>query len=456
MENNTAAPLKMILGFSLTFILLILLSLPGLVHTTLASSSSRSEQEFPAGAATASPQDTALDAPYVQSTAVLYLPLLSKDYFVPTPTEPPPPTPVPQDITLYCDDLIDPIEIPDDDPQGVDDRLAISDNKLINSLSLYLDIEHSWIGDLKVTLTNENSNITMTAVDRPGIPQAELGCGGNNIITILDDQAIQSIENKCSGYDPTISGIYQPNEPLFAFTGVSITGTWRLNVSDNYPNDMGRLNHWCLAATLVDTMPQPTPTPPPINLPDSAYVSGMTGQDQLYELDCESRSAVDWARHFGFDINEEDFLNRLPRSDDPEVGFVGDPGGFWGNIPPGDYGVHAPPVASLLQDYGLTAYSYRSMQWDELRAQIASGNPVMVWIIGGVSKNLVNGIPHYYTAPSTGKTTIVAPHEHTVIVVGYTPDDVTILNGGTFVDTPIDQFLDSWSALQFRAVAAGS
>jgi uncharacterized protein YvpB len=180
----------------------------------------------------------------------------------------------------------------------------------------------------------------------------------------------------------------------------------------------------------------------------------MSGRDQQLNLDCESRSAVDWAKHFGLNIDELDFLNHLPESDDPEVGFVGNPNGLWGRMPPDDYGVHAPPIADLLRDYGATASSYRSLQWDDLRAEIASGNPAIVWIIGGSSHNLANGIPHLYTAASTDNTTIVAPWEHTVILVGYTPTYVTVLNGSRFVDVSLNQFLDSWSVLQFMAVLA--
>jgi uncharacterized protein YvpB len=133
---------------------------------------------------------------------------------------------------------------------------------------------------------------------------------------------------------------------------------------------------------------------------------------------------------------------------------VGDPNGIWGNIPPNDYGVHALPISLNLQDYGVTAGSYHSLKWDDLRAEIASGNPVIVWIIGGSSYNLVNGTPHFYTAASTGDTTIVAPYEHTVILVGYSPTNVTVLNGSQFVDVPLGQFLDSWSVLNFMAVLA--
>jgi uncharacterized protein YvpB len=302
-------------------------------------------------------------------------------------------------------------------------------------------------------LTNQQTGEKITILDRPGIPNSQYGCSSNNIITIFDDAAAQAAENKCSN-SPAISGIYLPVEELSRFTGLNISGTWLLNVSDRSPNDTGWLNHWCLQASVSDIMPVPTPTPTSVYLPPSAYVPGMSGDDQQFNLDCESRSAVDWAKHFGLNIGELDFLYHLPNSDDPEAGFVGNPNGTWGNIPPADYGVHAPPIADTLRDYGAIAHFYQSLQWDDLRAEIASGRPVIVWIIGGSSYNLVNGIPHFYTAASTENTTIVAPWEHTVIVVGYSPTSVTVLNGSKFIEVSLNQFLDSWSVLQFMGVLA--
>lgn len=392
---------------------------------------------------TPTPFITPTESSGLQSTTITYFPFLSMEIFVP---------PSPPETVLYCDNLSQSIVIPDNNPNGVNDDISISDGRLLVNLSLYLDISHSWVGDLVVTLTNQNTGDTITVLDRPGNPSGS--CSNDNIITILDDGAAQPADKKCADSPKAISGIYLPSEALSVFSGSGVSGTWRLNVSDRYPNDTGSLNHWCLETLLANPMPPPTPTPTPVNLPSSAYVNGMSGQKQQLRLDCESRSAVDWAKHFGFNIDEFDFLNHLPSSDDPEAGFVGNPDGEWGNIPPADYGVHAPPVAALLRNYGATASSFRSLQWDDVRAEIASGNPAIVWIIGDDTSNLVNGIPHFYTPLSTGNTTIVAPYEHTVVVVGYSPDSVTVLNGSRFVDIRLDQFLDSWSVLQFMAVLA--
>ena len=90
-------------------------------------------------------------------------------------------------------------------------------------------------------------------------------------------------------------------------------------------------------------------------LPSSASIQGISGRWPAYSLDCESRSAVDWAAYFGVKIDELTFFNALPSSDNPDKGFVGNVHGAWGQIPPYDYGVHAKPVAKLFRAYGLEA-----------------------------------------------------------------------------------------------------
>jgi uncharacterized protein YvpB len=182
-------------------------------------------------------------------------------------------------------------------------------------------------------------------------------------------------------------------------------------------------------------------------LPDEASVNGVHGYPQTLSLSCESRSAVDWARFFGREIGELEFLGGLPRSDNPEVGFVGNPNGWPGQIPPGPYGVHAAPVAALLRAYGIPAIDERGFRWDEVRGEIASGQPVIVWVIGSVLPGV--GVP--YTA-SDGQTVIVAPMEHTVIVVAYSPYSVAVVDNHFVYSVPIERFLASWGVLGNQAV----
>ncbi len=186
--------------------------------------------------------------------------------------------------------------------------------------------------------------------------------------------------------------------------------------------------------------------------PDSAFISGVNGHSQSYSLSCESRSAADWAAFWGVKISETKFLNSLPRSDNPELGFVGSPTGIWGNVPPASYGVHAKPVAAVLKSFGLHAEAQKGMSWDELRGEIAAGRPVVVWIVG----SMWPGQAQKYVA-SNGKTVTVAAFEHTMIVVGYDQNLVHVVDAYSGLQQvyPVQSFLASWSTLGRMAVTGG-
>jgi uncharacterized protein YvpB len=215
-------------------------------------------------------------------------------------------------------------------------------------------------------------------------------------------------------------------------------------------------------APLLEPSPMPTeavptaaadaPSEVPVEalaLPASARVMGVVGHGQRLPLSCESRSAADWAAFFGVEIDEMAFLHALPLSDDPDRGFVGDVNGEWGNLPPQAYGVHAAPVARLLREYGVPAESRRYLEWDDLRTEIATGRPVIVWVTGHVEAG--EGI--LYTA-GDGRRTIVARFEHTVIVVGYDEDSVLVVDGANTYRRSLDRFLASWGALRNMAITA--
>jgi len=159
---------------------------------------------------------------------------------------------------------------------------------------------------------------------------------------------------------------------------------------------------------------------------------------------------VDWAAYFGIQIDETAFFEALPTSNDPELGFVGEVRDPWGQVPPESYGVHAEPVAALLRGYNLPAQARRGMTYAALRAEISTGRPVVVWVVGRVGR----GTPIPYLS-STGAATTVARFEHTVIVIGYTQTEVTVLDGYWTYSRPTQDFLASWAVLGNMAVVWG-
>lgn len=200
-------------------------------------------------------------------------------------------------------------------------------------------------------------------------------------------------------------------------------------------------------------MPQPAPIAVPESKPDlselplTASVSGLYGSPMLYTLDCESQAAVDFARFYGVSINELEFISRLPYSDDPEEGFVGVINGAMGQLPPYDYGVHAKPIAKLLREYGVNAKAVRGWDLDKIRYEIASGRPVITWIV-----NLPFEIDSQEYTASNGNTTRVARFEHTWIITGYNMNVFTVVDSEWTYNVKISTLQERWDALGNQAI----
>ena len=210
--------------------------------------------------------------------------------------------------------------------------------------------------------------------------------------------------------------------------------------------------------------PTPSPTPTPTATPtlqptstrtpnssassaDNNQISGVIGREQWYTLDCEARSAADWAAFFGHSINYAEFIGRLPYSDDPEVGFVGNLNGSMGQLPPQSYGVHPPPIAGLLQSFGVPAQAVKGFSWEELKAEILAGHPVITWIV-----NYPFAIETREYTASTGNTTIIARFEHTWIITGFNSQYVTVVDSQWRYRMNINEFLSRWAALGNMAI----
>jgi uncharacterized protein YvpB len=201
-----------------------------------------------------------------------------------------------------------------------------------------------------------------------------------------------------------------------------------------------------------DSVETSVPTLLVSELPDEYYIQSITGHKQFFSLGCEASAAVDWANYFGLSINETEFQSRLPSSDNPDYGFVGSVDGPWGQVPPYAYGVHAAPVAELLRQYGINAVGEKGFTIERIKAEIASGQPVIAWVIG----NCVGGVPHEYVDPQ-GQKVKVAAYEHVVILTGYSNENGTLryLNNGKFYDIPVEYFERSWDVLEKMVVYIG-
>lgn len=189
------------------------------------------------------------------------------------------------------------------------------------------------------------------------------------------------------------------------------------------------------------------PIPTEVSIPASHYIAGVYGMPQMTALDCEARSAVDWARYFGISIDETEFIAKIPLSDDPELGFVGDLNGEMGQLPPDGYGVYPPPIASVLREYGLNAKAVKNMTYEDLQREIANDRPVIVWIV-----NLPFEIDRNFYTASNGNTVPVARFEHTWIVTGYNLSTVTVVDSEWTYNVILETFLERWAVFENRAI----
>jgi subtilisin-like proprotein convertase family protein len=142
--------------------------------------------------------------------------------------------------------------IPDNNATGISTNIitpAHSGN--ITSVSIDLDISHTWNGDLIATLTAP-SGASVVIFDRPG---TGTGCNDNGMnVTFIDGGA--GDVNNCINTTATWTGEYNPENPFSTFNGENANGQWQLNISDNFSGDTGTLNSWTLKImtnTLVTT-----------------------------------------------------------------------------------------------------------------------------------------------------------------------------------------------------------
>ena len=183
----------------------------------------------------------------------------------------------------------------------------------------------------------------------------------------------------------------------------------------------------------------------------TATARRLAGSPQARRLSCEARSAADLLAAHGITVSEAVVLGRLPRSDNPDVGFVGDPDGAPGGVPPAAYGVHEGPVAAVLRGLGLDARAERGRDLAWLAAETSAGRPVIAWVTGSchVARPVVR-------TDAAGRSFTAVSGEHTVLVLAVRRDAVLVLDPGdgrvrTFEADELDA---AWALLGRRAVSA--
>ena len=123
----------------------------------------------------------------------------------------------------------------------VPDHGQILDFKAVN-----LDIAHTWVGDLNITLIHKDSGTAVTLVDRPGVPESTFGNSDdlNGLYSFQDGFAPLPNASGATGLiDPGTYGL-EPGNSLDAFNGLDKFGDWSLVITDNAGGDTGTLFGW--------------------------------------------------------------------------------------------------------------------------------------------------------------------------------------------------------------------
>jgi uncharacterized protein YvpB len=189
------------------------------------------------------------------------------------------------------------------------------------------------------------------------------------------------------------------------------------------------------------------------DLPPSAFVEGLVGHPQEHNLSCESRSATDLAAFWGVAFAEDDFFRRLPKSDNPHRGFLGDVDLPAGSMPPVGYGVYAGPIAANLRSFGLRAQAHQGWDVDSLKAELAAGSPVIVWATYDMQ---LPGVQTWVS--SDGVTAVVVKWQHTFVAVGYDESGLYLVDAydGVAKHFSYEAFVPAWDQLGRMAVTVAA
>lgn len=113
------------------------------------------------------------------------------------------------------------LDILDNNPTGVSSALAFSNQGTTKQVKVAVQIEHTFIGDLRVELFSPSG--------RRAILHAQTGAGADNLNLVLDSNA--------------------PASPLLPLVGQPVQGNWILRVVDVVAQDSGKLKKWSLELT---------------------------------------------------------------------------------------------------------------------------------------------------------------------------------------------------------------
>ncbi len=193
--------------------------------------------------------------------------------------------------------------IPDNSATGVNVTLAVSGlgtsisdinfkfggtTCSTNPTSTTVGLNHSWVGDLVVTLKSPSGKV-ITLINQAGGVNND---GINFCNTTLDDESTGASIQTITPAENPYTGSFKPASPLSAFDGLNPNGTWTLNVSDHGPADTGSVRSFSLIITTYSCSTTSSVTPLETQGGDELAVAGPPQFFALPEMKGQSLAAL--------------------------------------------------------------------------------------------------------------------------------------------------------------------
>lgn len=167
-----------------------------------------------------------------------------------------------------------------------------------------------------------------------------------------------------------------------------------------------------------------------------------------YPNGCESVALHLLLKYNGVDVSVEDIVEKLKKGDkpyrkngklyggDPEVEFVGDPRSTSG------YGVYELPIIDVAEYYKNGIKNITGSDLEDVLKIVRNGKPVQVWVSINLRDTYVCST---WTSTSTGKTINWLCGLHSLIIMGYTYDEI-------ITSDPYTGKIESYDRIQFEKI----
>ncbi|WP_100611203.1 zinc-dependent metalloprotease [Confluentibacter lentus] len=138
------------------------------------------------------------------------------------------------------------LNLPVSDSQEANHIINVPDSGVISDLKVNVNISHTYVEDLVVTVTHPNGTSASKLWNR--------NCSSQSNIVMTFEDWTNNINCNSTGAGNT----YAPSELLDVFEGLDAAGAWSINVKDLGIGDSGTLNSWSLdICTQTDTLTNP-------------------------------------------------------------------------------------------------------------------------------------------------------------------------------------------------------